>query len=284
VTSSQETASAVLSGSSGGITSNAVPWAHSQNGTAIPGLDPATTTTAWRITASTAISEASAVLSKLATPAPPITLREISQAAVHDVEIGAFGQLIFNPNQVTADVGDIVRFTFRSFNHSLVQSSLEQPCVPNDQFHSGFRQFNAADSKLMMLSFTVNSPEPQFFFCQQTTPVSHCDRGMVFAINPGEDMGSFLDNVSHESQWKAESATANASFPTLAVGKGPEVSGVSFAGIGTPTGASVSGVLLKSVSSNVAISTGDATSNTVAPFLSRMVWGLLLVFVMHAVF
>jgi len=89
--------------------------------TLIPGLDPATTTTGWGITVSTAIGEASAVPSKLATPAPPTTLRKISQAAVHDVEIGAFNQLIFNPNLVTADVGDVVRFTFCSFNHSLVK-------------------------------------------------------------------------------------------------------------------------------------------------------------------
>jgi hypothetical protein len=37
----------------------------------------------------------------------------------------------------------------------------------------------------------------------ETMPMSHCDRGMVFAINPGESMNTFLDNISktHIPTW-----------------------------------------------------------------------------------
>jgi hypothetical protein len=113
----------------------------------------------------------------------------------HHVEVGPFGQLFFQPSQVDAEVGDVVEFRFRSFNHTLTQSSLEEPCVSSDQFDSGFRQFNPADSLLKTISFSVNDPAPQYFFCHQKLPVNHCRRGMVFVINPGESMDSFLMNV-----------------------------------------------------------------------------------------
>jgi plastocyanin len=113
----------------------------------------------------------------------------------HHVEVGPFGQLFFQPSQVDAEVGDVVKFKFRSFNHTLTQSSLEEPCVSSSQFDSGFRQFNPADSLFKTLSFSVNDPAPQYFFCHQQLPVNHCRRGMVFAINPGESMDRFLMNV-----------------------------------------------------------------------------------------
>jgi hypothetical protein len=117
----------------------------------------------------------------------------------HHVEVGQFGQLFFQPNQVDAEVGDVVKFRFRSFNHTLTQSSLEEPCVSTGQFDSGFRQFNPVDSLLKTLSFSVNDPAPQYFFCHQELPVNHCRRGMVFAINPGESMDRFLMNVEPSS-------------------------------------------------------------------------------------
>jgi plastocyanin len=269
-----------------GATTNVVPSTQSQSRTAIPKVNPTALTSALDLsrpgpelsplsttrdggrTASTPIREASTMFSGLAKPLPSATLKELSQMAIHEVEVGALRQLIFNLNQISADVGDVVRFTFRSFNHSLVQSSLAKPCVSNNEFHSGFRQFNAANSQLMTLSFTVNNPEPQFFFCQQTLPASHCERGMVFAINPGESMDTFLENVGTVSHWKAESASASAAFPTIVVGKD---SAVSFPGTGTATGPSVTGIQLKSLSSNVAVSTGAGVSSTALPIFSRMV-------------
>jgi plastocyanin len=283
-------------------TSTAVPSTNPQSRKNSPGVDSTTSTNFSNfigapsemsspqstardgdIMRNTATMEATTMFQSFPTTLPSTTLRALSPSAIHDVEVGAFGQLIFNPDQVNADVGDSIRFTFRSFNHSLIQSSLEKPCIPNHQFQSGFRQFNAADSQSMMLSFTINSPEPQFFFCQQSVPVSHCDRGMVFAINAGESMAKFLDNVNNAPHWKAELAITNDSFPTLVVSNGPAASGPSFSGVGTATGAMITGTQLKSVSSNLSVSARAAASSTAAPFLNHILSVLLLLLALHVI-
>ena len=119
----------------------------------------------------------------------------ISSPQLFDVQVGANQLLSFDPASVTAKVGDVVRFTFHAVNHTLTQSSLDEPCVPSNAFDTGFTQFNAADSDTMMIYLTVNTPDPQYFFCHQSLPISHCELGMVFAINPGGNFDTFLNNV-----------------------------------------------------------------------------------------
>jgi hypothetical protein len=78
----------------------------------------------------------------------------------HRVEVSLMGQFLFQPSQVNAKVRDIVEFSFRFFNHTLTQSSLEKPCVSNGGFNSGFRQFNPSNSPLRTLSFSINDLDP----------------------------------------------------------------------------------------------------------------------------
>ena len=40
------------------------------------------------------------------------------------------GGLVFNPEAVTADVGDLLQFSFYPKNHSVAQGSLSAPCQP----------------------------------------------------------------------------------------------------------------------------------------------------------
>jgi plastocyanin len=56
----------------------------------------------------------------------------------YSVDVGASGDLVFNPNQVDATVGDIIEFNFLALNHTLMQSELSDPCSPNGQFDTGF--------------------------------------------------------------------------------------------------------------------------------------------------
>jgi plastocyanin len=51
------------------------------------------------------------------------------QAKVIPVVVGG-PQDTFNPNSVTAAVGDIVQFQFSNGNHTATQSTLEAPCTP----------------------------------------------------------------------------------------------------------------------------------------------------------
>jgi plastocyanin len=123
------------------------------------------------------------------------TATGVQASQTFSVQVGENDVLNFQPNQVTAAVGDTVVFEFHALNHTITQSSLDSPCVARSGFDSGFRQYNAADSPDMKVAFTVNSPEPEFFFCRQSMPESHCALGMVFALNAGDQIEAFWNKV-----------------------------------------------------------------------------------------
>jgi plastocyanin len=60
-----------------------------------------------------------------------------SPVPTHTVQVGPRGAFVFDPPEVAAARGDIIRFLFVSGNHTVTQSTLEQPCVPNG-FDTGF--------------------------------------------------------------------------------------------------------------------------------------------------
>lgn len=113
--------------------------------------------------------------------------------------MGSQGSPTFVPQRLNANIGDQIVFEFHALNHTLTQSTLERPCAPIQQFDTGFNQFNQHSRDKLVTIITVNSLEPQWFFCRQDTPSSHCHMGMVFAINPGNQMSTFIRNVRRES-------------------------------------------------------------------------------------
>jgi plastocyanin len=130
-----------------------------------------------------------------------------------EIQVGSQDELSFAPEQIAASTGDIVEFTFFQ-NHTVTQSSLDTPCVPLlGGFSTGFNQYNPGLSDNVKVAFTVNSPESQYFFCAQTDPFAHCELGMVFAINAGTQMNTFLSNVL-ASGGRPSNASATASSLT----------------------------------------------------------------------
>ncbi|KAF7290339.1 hypothetical protein HMN09_01291900 [Mycena chlorophos] len=103
-----------------------------------------------------------------------------------DVQVGPSGTLAYVPPSVTAAAGDIIRFTFNPKNHTVTQSSFNEPCVPlPGGASSGFQPVSNVSGLLPTWTFTVaNSSSPLWFFCEQT---GHCGKGMVFAINAPAD-------------------------------------------------------------------------------------------------
>ncbi|KJA27040.1 hypothetical protein HYPSUDRAFT_131873, partial [Hypholoma sublateritium FD-334 SS-4] len=69
---------------------------------------------------------------------------------------------------------------------SVTQSSFAAPCTPlAGGANSGFQPVAAGATSLPQFSFNItNATAPLWFFCAQTSPVSHCGSGMVFALNP----------------------------------------------------------------------------------------------------
>ncbi|KAJ7106362.1 hypothetical protein C8R44DRAFT_681267 [Mycena epipterygia] len=93
----------------------------------------------------------------------------------------------FLPSTIAAANGSIVLFQSNGSpgNHSITQSSFTQPCVPlSGGLDSGFRQVASGDG-VPVWNFTVTDDKtPLWFFCRRLVPVSHCNAGMVFVVNP----------------------------------------------------------------------------------------------------
>lgn len=114
----------------------------------------------------------------------------------HLIRVGMEGQFLFNPSQVQAKPGDVVTFQFRRLNHTVTESSLQSPCQKTPGgFDSGFGNFNLNDDEDKFVAFNVRDTDPRWFFCAQSNPFSHCSAGMVFGLNPGNLMNTFLDNA-----------------------------------------------------------------------------------------
>jgi plastocyanin len=123
-----------------------------------------------------------------------------STSQIHEVIVGAGNNLTFTPNTIDAGIGDIIKFTFLALNHTLTQSSLELPCTNLGGFSTGFNQFNPQNiSGQYLVEYLIKTLDPQWFFCAQTKPKSHCRAGMVFALNPGSQMSSFMSAATETS-------------------------------------------------------------------------------------
>ncbi|KZV79548.1 hypothetical protein EXIGLDRAFT_782157 [Exidia glandulosa HHB12029] len=106
------------------------------------------------------------------------------------VDVGKDG-FAFTPNWVSADVGDIVTFTFWPDNHTVTQTTFSTPCTAavdpatgQTGVNSGFISVPQPGPGPSPISLNVTTTGPLWFACMQT---GHCQQGMVFAINPTEE-------------------------------------------------------------------------------------------------
>jgi plastocyanin len=140
-----------------------------------------------------------------------LSLAAIPQARAADIQVvvGGAGILTYNPASVNAVVGDRVIFSFREKNHTATQSTLAAPCVQAPGgFDSGFVPVNAGDvSGSKTAVYTVQSLDPVWVYCRQGT---HCQSGMVFAINPGNNLAQFQAAAKGGATPAATSAAAPA--------------------------------------------------------------------------
>ncbi|CAN8104255.1 unnamed protein product [Discula destructiva] len=112
---------------------------------------------------------------------PPLT------GVTHRVVAGRAGQLIFDPENVVANVGDVVEWQFLPKNHSVAQSSFAVPCIPDADvpvsFFSGFQPTAAGEIQAPnVFQIVVEDTNPIWYYCAQTTG-GHCQKGMAGVIN-----------------------------------------------------------------------------------------------------
>lgn len=110
----------------------------------------------------------------------------VALGAEYNVQVGAGGKLVYDPEYVSAQPGDVINFIFNPKNHTVTQSSFNTPCVALDGgAKTGFVPVDAGTTDLPIRQFIVPAGNaPLWFYCGQT---GHCGQGMVFAINPPAD-------------------------------------------------------------------------------------------------
>jgi len=135
----------------------------------------------------------------------------LTAATIHDVQVGADGQLAFSPEAIPAQIGDQVVFHFNPKNHTVTQSSFANPCGQKPGgFDSGFEPVMANQTQ-PTFAITVNDTQPIWVFCRQT---GHCGQGMVFAVNCGADgsQNSFT-NFKNAALAQGAAAASSAGYP-----------------------------------------------------------------------
>lgn len=143
---------------------------------------------------------------------PPPTLPLPTQTVI----VGG-NSLAFHPNTVDAAIGTVVLFRFLAVNHTLTESSLDNPCKSVGRFSSSFANYNPHNRTDSLLTYTVSDSSSHWFYCEQTQPRSHCHSGMVFGLNPGRQMPTFLSNAECSSLPSITSQVSQAPGPSMIV-------------------------------------------------------------------
>ncbi|KAF3070460.1 putative extracellular serine-rich protein [Daldinia childiae] len=155
---------------------------------------------------------------------------------VHVVSVGSpNGTLIFSPDNIKADVGDMIQFQFRGGNHSVAQSNFDNPCTPISDhtnqtgIFSGYQPVAASKAMGMIPTYTVkvSAKTPLWFYCSQG---KHCQNGMVMVVN--ENTSANATRSLSNFKDIAKGAAANIAPSTTTGGS---------AGNGTSSGGSESG-------------------------------------------
>jgi len=134
----------------------------------------------------------------------------------HVVQVGLEGSF-YDPPTVAALEGDIVSFVFSGLIHGVTQSAFENPCVPlPGGFSSGIAGVGTNDSATPVWNLKItNVSEPIWYYCLISEPESHCEAGMVGAINaPAEMFDQF------QSSAKAVTSTMSPTVTVILSGVG----------------------------------------------------------------
>jgi len=147
-----------------------------------------------------------------------LALAATATAATIEIDVGEDGNLAFDPNSVTAAVGDVLEFHFYSGSggHSVVESTFQSPCVPGSStFFSGY--IPGDDDGTTVFRVDVTSTDPIFFYCSLD---HHCQAGMVGVVNPtsAESLAAYKQAAAGVSAGSAPSAPEGGTLVTIPAG------------------------------------------------------------------
>ncbi len=96
-------------------------------------------------------------------------------AATHTVVVGGKAGLVFTPDSLSAAIGDSVLFVFHSQNHTLTQSTFDQPC----------KKMEAGIDSGFMPNKDNSVVPPPMMAMQVTTDKPLCKLSLAVSINNG---------------------------------------------------------------------------------------------------
>ncbi|KAI5460321.1 hypothetical protein BGZ63DRAFT_464480 [Mariannaea sp. PMI_226] len=138
---------------------------------------------------------AALLLAASVSAAPTQTTRDTPDTTVqrtgvtHSIVAG-LGGLHFDPDNVVADVGDVLEWHFLPANHSVAQADFDTPCAPKADgtgFFAGFNFVTANGQQAPnVFQAVVADKKPIWYYCPQTKG-NHCQMGMVGAVNQNFD-------------------------------------------------------------------------------------------------
>jgi len=170
----------------------------------------------------------------------------------HTVVVGG-ADLVFNPSNITAQIGDTITFQFMQKNHTATQSSFATPCQPLGQsstsgltgFDSGFMPVAAGATTFPTYTIQVNSTTPIWVYCRQA---NHCPSGMVFAVNAVEsgpnNFEAFVSNAKNSATSSGSSPPSPSSSSSSGTANVSNINGVRRISVGS--GAGIIGVFVMS--------------------------------------
>ena len=141
----------------------------------------------------------------------------VNAQTTRTILVGSNGTATFNPPYVNATAGDKIAFQFVAGNHTVTQSTFNMPCENNTNpmtgIDSGFQPVASNASMYPQYSFTMTDSSTMWFYCRQA---GHCEKGMVFAVNPTEQMTfqAFQDAAKASGSSLSGSGTMSGAMPT----------------------------------------------------------------------
>ncbi|KAK0634352.1 Cupredoxin [Bombardia bombarda] len=142
-----------------------------------------------------------------------------SAQKTHVVTVALNKTLTFSPNNIKVNPGEMVQFQFAAGNHTITQSTFNEPCQPIAKhsnvtgFHSGFMPVDATAAMVPTYTIMVNNTTPIWAYCAQG---KHCEAGMVMVINENT-----AANASRSLEnYKAAAAKATTTIPSGDAGAG----------------------------------------------------------------
>ncbi|OBT89527.1 hypothetical protein VE02_01102 [Pseudogymnoascus sp. 03VT05] len=195
------------------------------------------------------------------------------QVKVHVVWVsGKTNTLTFSPNNLVADVGDMIQFQFGVGNHTVTQSTFDAPCLPMGAgtnitaISTGFMPVAADATTAPLYTIPIVDKTPIWLYCAQG---KHCQNGMVMVINENtaknasRSLNAYIAGSAAAPVTVAPSGNTNIGT-NVGSSNGSDTSSSSGSGSSTGTDTTTSGTDTSSGSSTSAgsVGTGSGVNNS----------------------